>query len=133
MGLSTEDRLEIQELFARYAFAADWHDAGAYADCFTEDGIFMGSSVRRGRQELMAAQRGGGTGQFASVRPRHFFTNFVMDGAGDAATVKCYKMLYNLTTEGPKPLFTCIYNCKVAMVNGQWKFKEMQLLFDRVL
>src|SRR3954463_3648616 len=35
-----EARLELQELLGRYALAVDDHDAGALADCFTEDGLF---------------------------------------------------------------------------------------------
>ena len=33
-----EDRAEIEDLMARYLFAMDYHDAYAYAECFTEDG-----------------------------------------------------------------------------------------------
>jgi len=35
-----EARLELHELLGRYALAVDDHDAGALADCFTEDGVF---------------------------------------------------------------------------------------------
>ena len=33
------DRAEIRDLMARYLFAMDYHDADAYAGCFTEDGV----------------------------------------------------------------------------------------------
>jgi ketosteroid isomerase-like protein len=35
-----EARLELQELLGRYALAVDDHDAGALADCFSEDAVF---------------------------------------------------------------------------------------------
>lgn len=38
--LSAEDRLDIQELFARYAWAIDLADAEAVVTCFTEDAYF---------------------------------------------------------------------------------------------
>ena len=37
-----EDRLEILNLIASYSHAADGLDPEAYADCFTEDGAFVG-------------------------------------------------------------------------------------------
>ena len=37
-----EDRLEILNLIASYSHAADRLDPEAYADCFTEDGAFVG-------------------------------------------------------------------------------------------
>ena len=36
--LSVEDRLDVQDLIARYAWALDTGDLDAYADCFAEDG-----------------------------------------------------------------------------------------------
>ena len=36
-----EARLELQELLGRYALAVDDHDAGALADCFTRDAVFV--------------------------------------------------------------------------------------------
>lgn len=36
--VSLEDRVEIQELIARYAYALDTGDFEAYVDCFTPDG-----------------------------------------------------------------------------------------------
>lgn len=38
MGLSAEDRLEIMELAARRAYAADWRDSETYANLHTDDG-----------------------------------------------------------------------------------------------
>jgi len=38
--LSVEDRLDIQELFAKYCWALDLGDADAFVQCFTEDGEF---------------------------------------------------------------------------------------------
>ena len=37
--MSAEDRLDIFDLFARYAWAYDCGDADAYAGVFTEDGL----------------------------------------------------------------------------------------------
>src|SRR5262245_16336611 len=39
-AMSVEDRLAIQEAMARYAHAYDGGDAAAFADVFTDDGVF---------------------------------------------------------------------------------------------
>ena len=38
--LPVEDRLDIQELFARYAWSLDLGDAEGVLSCFTDDGLF---------------------------------------------------------------------------------------------
>ena len=44
------DRAEIEDLMARYLLAMDYHDADAYAGCFTEDGeLDWAMGVARGR------------------------------------------------------------------------------------
>jgi uncharacterized protein (TIGR02246 family) len=53
-----QDRAEIADLIARYLFAMDYHDADAYAGCFTEDGVLdyaMGTLV--GREAIRAEAR----------------------------------------------------------------------------
>ena len=53
MPLTTADTLEILDLIARYNHAIDSDDGEAYADTYTDDGVFQyprGSA--RGRREL---------------------------------------------------------------------------------
>ena len=52
------DRAEIADLMARYLFAMDYHDADAYAECFTEDGeLDWAMGVARGREAIRAEAR----------------------------------------------------------------------------
>lgn len=54
-SLSLADRLEIQELIARYCWALDTRDGDAYAATFIPDGVFQGIGSRgRGHDELQA-------------------------------------------------------------------------------
>ena len=54
----TEDKLEILELISRYSHAADGDDPQAYADVFTDDGVFHGRAgqpdeiVLKGHEKL---------------------------------------------------------------------------------
>ena len=43
MPLSIEDQLDIMELMARYNHAIDGSQPEAWADTFTDDGVFEGS------------------------------------------------------------------------------------------
>ena len=87
MPLSSADKLEIQELIARYNHAVDSGDTAAYAATFTEDGSFRGGhDLVQGRENLaeMAGWAGGN---------RHWTANHIINGDGDAATLKCYLMV----------------------------------------
>jgi hypothetical protein len=55
--LSAEDRLDIQELFARYAWAIDFGDADAVCDVFTKDGVLnhLWQGELRGHDAIRAA------------------------------------------------------------------------------
>ncbi|HEU4652147.1 MAG TPA: nuclear transport factor 2 family protein, partial [Croceibacterium sp.] len=49
------DRAEIADLMARYLFAMDYHDADAYAACFTEDGVLdYAMGTLEGREAIRA-------------------------------------------------------------------------------
>ncbi len=54
MGLSAEDKIEIQELVIRYNRAIDSGDAVGWVDTFTADGVFESLRVGTftGREEL---------------------------------------------------------------------------------
>ena len=45
MGLSVEDQLAIQQLYARYNHAIDFGRADEWAACFTSDGVFNSSAA----------------------------------------------------------------------------------------
>lgn len=62
---------------------------------------------------------------------RHILTDFVIEGDGDTATAKYYWWVYQLTDAAPKLILTCVCNAKLVKVDGQWKFKEVALSFDR--
>jgi 3-phenylpropionate/cinnamic acid dioxygenase small subunit len=55
--LSAEDRLDIQELFARYAWALDLGDPEGVVACFTEDCLFdhLWQGHVQGRENIMRA------------------------------------------------------------------------------
>lgn len=53
-----EDRALVENLYARYVFAADWKDADTYASLFTEDGVLdWARGVAEGREAIRSEAR----------------------------------------------------------------------------
>jgi ketosteroid isomerase-like protein len=92
MPTAAEDRDEILQLMYRYNHAADSGDTEAYADTFTDDGVFdfRGSEVT-GRENLKGLMAGvSGT--------RHVTANPVIEVDGDTATLRAYVLVFRGTT-----------------------------------
>ena len=86
MPLSSEDRLEILELAARYSRALDRGDPEALALVFTEDAVWASSAAgeRRGLPAIVEEFRA----RAAQAHTRkHWISNPVIEGDGDQATL----------------------------------------------
>ena len=87
------DRLEIQEVLARYARGVDEHDWDLYRSVFTDDAHIDYTSagfVAGPREEVVAALAEAFT---AMPWSQHYITNVEIDLAGDEAHVRA--MFYN--------------------------------------
>lgn len=130
MPLSTEDKLEIQELVTRYNHAVDSGDGTAYADTFTDDGAMVaGEMAIEGRQALEAFPPG-----FAkSTRnPRHIVSNVLIEGEGDKARLRAYFQMYATAGDPPRHEVSAqgVYSDELAKVNGQWRFVRRTVTMD---
>lgn len=101
-ALTAQDYAEIAQLYPRYAYALDSaadHGA-ALAALFTADGALTDESEKthKGRTQLMAAARGGGTNGVATAQ--HFVWNVKIDPSETGATGKAYTEVLKLTQEG---------------------------------
>jgi uncharacterized protein (TIGR02246 family) len=115
MSLSLEDRLDIMELVARYNQAIDGRDAAAYADTFTDEGIFQiaGQPEIKGRERLMRMIE-----RLGPPNSRHWVNNITIDGDGEGAVMKCYLMVLRdlrVTNMG-------FYVNTLRRVDGRWLF-----------
>jgi hypothetical protein len=121
MGLSTEDRLDIQDLYARYNHAIDSGNGDAWAATFTPDGVFESAQgTQTGSESLKQFASG-----FASrLKGRHWINNLVMDEAPGGANGSCYLVLYNLGGEKPSILATAIYNDELTKTASGWRFAK---------
>jgi uncharacterized protein (TIGR02246 family) len=113
---AAEQLEEIRKLLARYCFAIDARDADAWADLFTEDGVFhykLGEPIQ-GREALR---------QFVSAIPddRHHLTmNEIIEMDGDIATVRAYA----LVTRGSPPIISAVGDYEDTLSNTAegWRF-----------
>jgi len=80
-----EDRLEIAEQLAQYAYRWDGKDAEGFADLFTEDGVMdrrrAGNPIQGarvvGRAAILAYANTSHTGRLADRQTRHHFSGVV--------------------------------------------------------
>lgn len=135
----TADRVEIQDLQARYLFALDWQDADAYAATFSEDGVLdWAGGVVNGR-EAIRKEVHGMRAYFekhekadAPVRParlRHFISNVVVDFDGDRATGRAYWFELNDDNRDRHPYVGGYghYEDELRRVDGHWLFTRRKI------
>jgi ketosteroid isomerase-like protein len=127
MALTADDRVEILDLMARFCQAYDSRDGPAWADTFTDDGLFQGRrQERHGRRQLERQP---------DSLPEHmrgmriWTTNHVIDGDGDSARLTCYFLVLlrgrEFKTEGKGT-----YQCELRKVDGSWRFSSVRTALD---
>lgn len=121
MSLSTQDTLDILQLYARYNTAIDTGDARGFAQCFVRDGKFdAGIQVLDGHEAIAAFAAG--THQ-ALPGMRHDATNIVIDGAGDRATGSAFLIGYDVKG-GFKVIVTGRYVDELTKTAQGWRFTK---------
>lgn len=127
MPVSWSDRVEIEDLVARYNKAIDTGDAEAWAATFTADGEFhgiVGDFV--GRDALTAFVRAYATeaelAEFAAAQ--HWVTNLVIEANGDEATLFAHLMMVSPQAEGGRILLVGHYEDELRRVDGRWLFTK---------
>lgn len=127
MALSTQDKLDIMELAARYAFTIDRRMAEEWADCFTEDGLMISGNGNRveGRAAFIEHMR---KARESGKKVRHWGCNHIVEGDGDTARLRMYLMAVDISN-GITPYVMGEYDDTVVRVNGQWKFKVRRITF----
>ncbi|GAB3201614.1 hypothetical protein GCM10027062_24280 [Nocardioides hungaricus] len=122
LELTTQDRLEILELFARYNWALEMNrpeDAGAL---FAEDGVFDGASgVYHGPAEVarMGAKSRASDGP---INSQHWITNHVFTGTTERVEVRSMAMGPGMDGSTFHMTFQGYYVDDIVKVDGQWRF-----------
>jgi actinorhodin biosynthesis protein ActVIA len=126
-ALSTQDYIDIQQLYARYALLIDTGDAEGWANTFTPDGVFNNSS--RGHDALVQFvhdwrdnRRG------ASLR--HWNSNLVITPTADGASGSIYMQLLDISTTQPTATASYRYEDTLVKTAAGWRFKTRVLHRD---
>jgi len=129
MGLSLEDRLDIQELYGAYNHAIDHGRTKEFGECFTADG-----SLDTGWGDPTV-----GTEALVAFVPvvnqmmpgmRHSISNLLLEGDGDQATGRAYLYSYRAGANGHEVVLTGVYEDTLRKVDGEWKFAVRTLAPD---
>ena len=122
--ISTDDRLAILDLCARYNYAIDTGASEAWADTFTADGVFDGPAGHaEGRDALVAF-----CDQLAKQFPgaMHFTDNHLFERAADGVRHRCF-LSFQVPVEGRTDIWLLAYEDDVVSVDGEWRFRSRRV------
>ncbi|MYH30298.1 MAG: nuclear transport factor 2 family protein [Acidobacteria bacterium] len=126
VGLSADDHVAIRNLAGRYSQALDLGDPAAWAEVFTDDGVMdmvaQGYEIKG--EALRSLPRDG-----EPSRGRHIPTTFVIDGAGDEATMRSYVTVVS-TDDPARIVFQGRYEDRLRRVDGRWRIERRRILTD---
>ena len=119
-SLSTQDYIDIQQLYARYNEAIDSGDGEAYATTFTPDGIFntykghdaLVGFIQQWKEKMNGANR------------RHWNTNLVITPTAEGASGSVYLMLLDVGVRPPAIVSTAKYTDALVKTADGWRFKQ---------
>ena len=119
-ALSTQDYIDIQQLYARYYTAIDSGKGEAWADTFVPDGVF---NELKGRDALVNLvhdyyRNGGGNTR------RHWHTNLVITATAEGATGSVYLMQVDVKARPPVIYSHSHYDDVLVKTPRGWLFKS---------
>lgn len=126
-----EDREQIRELYARYAFTIDHGPHDDWVRCFTDDGVFESPRLGRHaghdglRKFTQMYKNSAGDAQV-----RHMMTNVIFTIDGDTAMGGCYLEYFHC--KNGKATLEAIgrYQDELRKINGQWLFQYRRVYID---
>ena len=127
--LSVADRIAIQDLIARYAWALDTGDVDSLVTCFTTDcavieEVFEDPDRWEGHDGV---RRLGEHYRNAAGFPgrQHHVSQSLVEGNSERCSVKSFAFVTECHGEPPYTLrFTGYYDDWLAKIDGQWLFRE---------
>jgi anthranilate 1,2-dioxygenase small subunit len=123
--LTPSDHVDIQQLYAHYAFAYDTGATKEYAQMFTPDGSFVivGGETYSGHQRL--AELASGNGKKHRLSLNHFTTNVAVDPVPDGAVGRAYLAVIDVRSGGERWVrSTGLYEDRLVKTPEGWRFKS---------
>ncbi|MCB1340526.1 MAG: nuclear transport factor 2 family protein [Pseudooceanicola sp.] len=131
--LSAEERLDIQELFARYCWGLNTGDAEQVLSCFTADGALIHppqgrcageANIRALLDELWYGRPSWFVGR------QHLASQFLYERAEGGARVRAYWTITQKCVDSGRTYIYALghWNNLCAVENGEWKFRELDVM-----
>ena len=123
--LTTDDLVEIQQLYARYNWSLDNGDAEAYAATFTPDGVFNNNN---GHDAIVKFAQGFHAGLGSHLK--HWNTNLMITPSPSGANGQVYLVLVDYATKPPSIFTSATYADELVKTPQGWRFKKRQTKTD---
>jgi uncharacterized protein (TIGR02246 family) len=117
--LTTDDLVEIQQLYARYNWTLDAGDSQGYAATFTPDGVFNNNS---GHDAIVKFADGFHAGVGAHLK--HWNTNLMITPSATGATGQVYLVLVDYGTKPPSIFTSANYSDDLVKTEQGWRFRK---------
>jgi hypothetical protein len=133
VGLSLQDRRDIDDLYIRYCYAINDGDVNGWVACFSSDGLFV-PSFGPVRGEFRGAEQ---LATFAADPERHTTTrhwNANVFPWTDEEPVRstCYGVVFDYAEPAPHVLVHVVYHDLLVREDGRWCFLERRPARDVV-
>ena len=135
-ALTALDYAEIDQLYARYSFAADTGDAEMFAETFTDDGVFDVTNPAvddprgpwvpiQGYDALLAWRTAVADRAVMPKGPRHYTTNILPTAEGARGSAYAVLVANPPTDEPPqRVLAKATYHDQLVKTPDGWRFKK---------
>ena len=124
--LTTQDYIDIEQLYAQYNHAIDSGDAEGWAAMFTPQGSFnrftghdaLVGFIKQWREKMNGANR------------RHWNSNLRITPAADGASGVVLLMIVDVGTQPPSIVMTGQYTDSLVKTPHGWRFKSREVKGD---
>ena len=117
--LTTQDLVDIQQLYAKYNWALDSGDSEGYASTFTPDGVFNNNV---GHDAIVKFADGFHTGLGSHVK--HWNTNLMILPSEQGASGQVYLVLVDFATKPASIVTSASYTDEIVKTVQGWRFKK---------
>ena len=117
--LTSDDLIEIQQLYAKYNWTLDAGDAEGYAATFTPDGVFNNNA---GHDAIVKFANTFHAGLGAHVH--HWNTNLIILPTAAGASGQVYLVLVDFATKPATIATSATYTDELVKTAQGWRFKK---------
>lgn len=114
-SLTTQDYIDIQQLYTKYNYAIDSGDVEAYVALYTADGTFNNFQGQEGLRKFMSGRTAGST--------RHWNTNLLITPTPEGAKGAVYLLLVDVGATPPAITRAAKYDDVLVKTPQGWRFK----------